>query len=184
MVACSPKSWSIFDPCSHFDPKDAQFDDAVVSSAIVWFKKTKPPANHRVRFSFGGTQKNPAIVKWISNRVLAGAEKWTRFPKQGPQRKHQGYRLGDLFVIKRGIVTGANDFFIIDEAKARALKLPKRYLRPILPVSRYIATDEIKSDAGVPLLAGERLFLIDCHLLALPRQPFATSQILVTHSPE
>jgi adenine-specific DNA-methyltransferase len=148
-----------------FDPNDAQFDDAIVSSTIVWFRKEKPPANHQVRFSFGGTQQNPTIVRQISTRVLAGAEKWTRFPKQGPQREYQGYRLGDLFVIKRGIVTGANDFFIIDEAKARGLKLPRRYLRPILPVPRYIAKDEIKRDAaGIPLLARERLYLIDCSL--------------------
>src|SRR5262249_24618916 len=37
-----------------FDPSDVQFADALVSSAIVWFRKTPPPRNHSVRFTFGG----------------------------------------------------------------------------------------------------------------------------------
>lgn len=29
-----------------FDPADIQFGDAVVSSAVVWFRKTPPPRRH------------------------------------------------------------------------------------------------------------------------------------------
>jgi adenine-specific DNA-methyltransferase len=146
-----------------FDPNDAQFGDAMVSSAIVWFKKEKPPANHKVRFSLGGTQEKPAIAKDISTSVLARTAKWTRFPKHGPEREYYGYRLGDLFEIKRGIVTGANDFFIVDNEKAQSLKLSRRYLRPILPVARHINGDEIDADSsGAPLLGAKALMLIDC----------------------
>ena len=38
-----------------FDPNDVQFKGALVSSAVVSFRKAKPPANHQVRFSFGGS---------------------------------------------------------------------------------------------------------------------------------
>jgi hypothetical protein len=146
-----------------FDPNDAQFGDAMVSSAIVWFKKEKPPANHKVRFSFGGTQDRPAVVKDISTSVLARTAKWTRFPKHAPEREYYGYRLGDLFEIKRGIVTGAHDFFIVDNAKIELLKLSPRYLRPILPVARHINGDEIEADSsGAPLLGTKALMLIDC----------------------
>ncbi|MDQ3802238.1 MAG: Eco57I restriction-modification methylase domain-containing protein [Acidobacteriota bacterium] len=41
-----------------FNPSDVQFDDALVSSAIVWFKKDLPPANHAVEFTFGGRWSN------------------------------------------------------------------------------------------------------------------------------
>jgi adenine-specific DNA-methyltransferase len=61
----------------HFDPNDVQFGDAVVSTAIVWFKKEKPPADHKVRFSFGGTQEKPSLAKDISTSALAR-------PKSGP----------------------------------------------------------------------------------------------------
>jgi predicted RNA methylase len=145
-----------------FDPNDVQFDDALVSSAVVWFKKEKPPANHHVRFSYGGTMQQPAISKSVSVFDLEHADKWTRFPKHDAEAEHHGYRLGDLFAIKRGLATGDNGFFIVDEAKAQSLKLPAKFLRPVLPSTRYIKTDEINGDAaGMPLL-DKRLFLIDC----------------------
>lgn len=145
-----------------FDPNDVQFDDALVSSAVVWFKKVKPPAVHAVTFSYGGTMQKPALSKAVSARDLECANKWTRFPKQEVEEKHDGYRLGDLFAIKRGLATGDNGFFILDEDKARSLKLPHEFLRPILPSTRYIKANEINADAaGVPLL-DKRLFLLDC----------------------
>jgi adenine-specific DNA-methyltransferase len=134
-----------------FDPNDVQFDDALVSSAVVWFKKEKPPINHRVRFSYGGTMQQPAISKNVCVLDLERTDKWTRFPRQDAEAQHDGYRLGDLFAIKRGLATGANEFFILDEEKAHALKLPPQFLKPILPSTRYIKADEIDADeAGVP----------------------------------
>ena len=147
-----------------FDPNDVQFDDALVSSAVVWFRNQKPPADHQVTFSYGGTLQAPAMVKKIKAQDLEKAEKWTRFPKSDPAVLHDGYRLGDLFAIKRGLATGDNDFFILDEEKIKAINLPKRFLRPILPSSRYIKADEIKADLdGLPHL-DKRLFLLDCDL--------------------
>lgn len=147
-----------------FDPNDVQFDDALVSSAVVWFSKGKPPADHQVTFTYGGSLQAPAIVKKIKARDLESADKWTRFPKCDPVAAHEGYRLGDLFAIKRGLATGDNSFFILDEDKAKALDLPPRYLKPILPSTRYLKSDEIKADkAGVPLL-DKRIFLLDCDL--------------------
>lgn len=145
-----------------FDPNDVQFDDALVSSAVVWFKKTPPPSGHRVTFSYGGTLERPNIVKKISVADLRRTEKWTRFPKNEAEDEHDGYRLADLFSIKRGLATGDNSFFILDEDRISTLNLSRKYLRPILPSTRYIKVDEIASDDdGVPLL-DKRLFLIDC----------------------
>jgi adenine-specific DNA-methyltransferase len=147
-----------------FDPNDVQFDDALVSSAVVWFKKAKPSLNHAVTFSFGGTMQAPVLSKTVSLHDLERSEKWTRFPKRDIEEQYDGYRLGDLFSIKRGLATGDNSFFILDESKARELKLPQQFLRPVLPSSRYIKVDEINSDGeGVPLL-DKRLFLLDCDL--------------------
>lgn len=147
-----------------FDPADVQFDDALVSSAVVWFKRQKPSHAHEVKFSYGGTLHKPAIVKYVSQRDLERTEKWTRFPKQAVEAAHEGYRLGDLFVIKRGLATGDNSFFILDQARARELDIPQRFLRPILPSTRHVKDNEIKSDGdGIPLL-DKRLFLLDCDL--------------------
>ena len=145
-----------------FDPNDVQFDDALVSSAVVWFRKQKPPAQHQVTFSYGGTMQAPVTCKSVSVLDLERADKWTRFPQQDVEAAHLGYRLGDLFAIKRGLATGDNGFFILDEDKARSLGLPPQFLRPILPSARYIKADEISSDkTGMPLL-DKRLYLLDC----------------------
>lgn len=147
-----------------FDPNDVQFDDALVSSAVVWFKKQKPPADHAVTFSFGGTMQSPAHLKSVPAIDLERTDKWTRFPMQGVAEAHEGYRLGDLFAIKRGLATGDNGFFILDEERTLELGLPRQFLRPILPSTRHVKEDEIGADDdGVPLLE-KRLFLIDCDL--------------------
>jgi adenine-specific DNA-methyltransferase len=147
-----------------FDPNDVQFGDALVSSAVVWFKKQKPPAGHEVTFSYGGTMQKPALTKTIRVQDLGRAEKWTRFPKHDAEVVHEGYRLGDLFAIKRGLATGDNSFFILDEERARSLNIPAQFLRPVLPSTRFVKDDEIMADAqGVPLL-DRRLLLVDCDL--------------------
>lgn len=145
-----------------FDPNDVQFDDALVSSAVVWFKKAKPPEQHSVTFSYGGTMQKPAISKNVRALDLERADKWTRFPRQNVEAEHYGYRLGDLFAIKRGLATGGNSFFILDDERVRTLGLPVKFMLPILPSTRYIKTNEIDADeAGLPLL-DKRLFLLDC----------------------
>ena len=147
-----------------FDPTDVQFDDALVSSAVVWIKNEMPTADHCVNFSYGGSLSNPATVKEIPACILKAEDKWTRFPKHDPAEAHEGYRLSDLFAVKRGLATGNNDFFILDEARVKELDLPEKFLRPVLPSSRHIKADEIHADDnGIPLLE-KRLFLLDCDI--------------------
>ncbi len=63
-----------------FDPNDVQFADALVSSAVVWFRKSPPPKSHAVTFTFGGTLLEPKVSRTVSARALAQETKWTRFP--------------------------------------------------------------------------------------------------------
>ncbi len=147
-----------------FDPNDVQFDDALVSSAVVWFRKSKPLTQHTVQFSYGGSLSSPALSKRIEVNDLRAAGKWTRFPKNDPAAVHDGYRLIDLFSIKRGIATGDNSFFILEEERALKLNLPPQFLRPILPSTRHIKVDEISADeSGMPVMT-KRLYLLDCDL--------------------
>ncbi len=60
-----------------FCPNDVQFDDALVSSAIVWFQKTLPSKNHTVEFSYGGSLTTPNERKYISSEILHNIAKWT-----------------------------------------------------------------------------------------------------------
>jgi hypothetical protein len=41
--------------------------------------------------------------------------------------------VGDLLKIKRGISTGCNDFFVLTDDEVRTRRIPKKYLKPVLP---------------------------------------------------
>lgn len=147
-----------------FDPNDIQFANALVSSAVVWFRKSTPPKNHTVMFTFGGTLLEPKFTSHIPVRNLSQEAKWTRFPRAGIRSKETVPTLSDFFHIKRGIATGDNGYFILD-AKGIALhNLPMEVFRPILPSPRYLPGNEILSDeCGLPLLE-RQLFLLDTRL--------------------
>lgn len=147
-----------------FDPTDAQFDDALVSSAVVWFRNAKPSGRHTVEFSYGGTHAAPAISRQIASDELANEDKWTRFPRQEVRLAANTPVLSDFFSIKRGIATGSNDFFILSREKIEEYDLPMEFFRPILPSPRYVCIDEINADEqGNPVLP-KTLFLLDCRL--------------------
>lgn len=150
-----------------FDPHEAQFDDALVSSAVVWFRKAAPPLNHTIEFTFGGSLPAPHTAKHVSVDILRGTQKWSQLPLASIQRKpNQDKRLmlADLFKIQRGIATGANDFFMMTPEQATLYHIPTEFLTPILPSPRYLPADEIETDnVGHPML-DRKLFLLRCDL--------------------
>lgn len=147
-----------------FDPVDAQFDDALVSSAVVWFRNDAPPENHHVKFSFGGTLASPSLVRDVPVSELKDEQKWTRYPIANEASKRGSVTLGDLFSIKRGIATGDNKFFIMTRGEIEERELPFECFTPVLPSTRYIKGNEIKADSeGMPLIE-KQLFLLDTKL--------------------
>lgn len=152
-----------------FDPTDVQFGDAVVSSVVVVLKKTPPPADHTVEFTFGGGLSTPQKTEFVPRGRLREARKWTAFPNHaGNDRRTlgdgHGPVLGDFFRVQRGIATGCNEFFIIDQAEAKQRGLPERYLKPILPSPRHLKTTVVEATAdGYPVL-DRVLCVIDCDL--------------------
>lgn len=147
-----------------FNPNDVQFADALVSSAIVWFKNAKPPEGHEVEFSYGGSLLSPELSRFISAIALTQEPKWTRFPNAEIRKKTQEPVISDFFKIKRGIATGDNNFFILNEATIKARKLPWVAFKPILPSPRHLSADEINADKnGYPSL-DKKLYLLDIRL--------------------
>ena len=149
-----------------FNPEDVQFKEALVSSAVVWFKKAIAPAAHSVEFSYGGTLEKPEISKRLSMKTLRESAKWTRFPQQAEKRQKskQPQTLSDFFTIKRGLATGANEFFLMTSARAAERDLPREFLRPILPSSRYLPVDEVlATEEGEPAI-DRKLYLLICNL--------------------
>jgi len=169
-----------------FDAKDLQFSDALISSAIVWFRKTLPSAQHEVEFTGGGTLLAPLVSRFVPLRSLKSNCKWsTYFRNYTKQRSlvsidevkspilsneyhsistSREYILSDLFEIKRGVATGANKFFILTDEQVQAYGIAQKFLKPVLPGPRSLSVDEIKADAkGMPLLE-KKYFLLSCNL--------------------
>lgn len=149
-----------------FDPDDVQFGDALVSSAVVWLKKAPPPPDHIVEFTYGGTLTKPNFSGLISVDTLRGAPKWTRFPlsSSSVQSDYKQLKLSDLFKIQRGLVTGANEFFILTPDRIAMYQIPAEFLTPILPSPRYLSADEIEADDVSEPILKRKLFLLRCDL--------------------
>lgn len=151
-----------------FDPLAVQFDDALVSSAVVVFRKYPPMAGGSANFTFGGSMAAPVLTEEVSLAELRSSRKWTAYPRASPPPAAIDGRvpqtLGDLFRVRRGIATGANGFFILTRPQARGLGLPEEYLRPILPSPRHVRSTVIeRAEDGHPRL-DRQLVVIDCEL--------------------
>lgn len=144
-----------------FDPRDMQFDDALVTSAVVTFVNHVPPPDHSVHFSYGGTLVSPSLSENVPLAELRQISKWTSLPHARIAPDNSTVRLADLFVIKRGLATGSNSFFILPRKDAIERGIPSQALKPILPSPRYLDTSIIEADSdGWPILP-EPLALID-----------------------
>jgi adenine-specific DNA-methyltransferase len=147
-----------------FDPTEVQFADALVSSAIVWFRKALPALDHPVRFTFGGTLLAPRLARTIPAGALRAEGKWTRYPRASARSTTTRPVIADFFRIKRGLATGDNGYFILSRQKIVERGLPMQAFRPILPSPRYLPNDKVGSDRlGNPLLE-RQLFLLDIGL--------------------
>jgi len=147
-----------------FCPSDVQFDDALVSSAIVVFENRKPKSDHEAVFSFGGTLTRPARSEHVPLEQLVDTLKWTGLPRQATSAgEPTRVTLGDLFTVKRGLATGNNEFFIVPRDKLKELGIPASCVRPILPSPRFLKQEIVDADTdGWPVI-GRQLALIDCN---------------------
>lgn len=146
-----------------FDSADVQFDDALVSSCVLTYKKSKPKDSHKFVVSVPNTVGSEKI---IDIEHLSASQKWNLLnTKKDSDDADEQIKLGDLFEVKRGVATGNNTFFMLTEAKANSLDLPVEFLRPLLPAPRQIKERVITADVlGLPNNI-PNYFLLDCPLL-------------------
>jgi hypothetical protein len=144
-----------------FDPRNVQFDDALVSSAIVVYEKRRPTAHHEVKFSYGGSLAKPEISELVPARTLQEHRKWSGFGRDVPSsrknRGDSGATLASLFTVKRGIATGANAFFLLPCSEAERLGISEEFLKPVLPSPRDLHETIIDADRrGYPRVPNPR----------------------------
>jgi len=151
-----------------FDPNEVQFEDALVSSAVVFFTNTLPCEGHMVEFSFGGTLSEPRVSASIELDRLQKMAKWTHLPYPAIDHNDDacGGTLADLFAIKRGLATGCNSFFVLTAEQVQHHNLPREFIRPVFPSPRELETTEIQADSDGGPLISKRRYLLSCGLPA------------------
>ena len=145
-----------------FCPTDVQFTDALVSSAVVVFRKSPPPSGHAARFSFAGPIECPKSEALIPLETLRRSKKWTQFPATTTVADTSELTLGDIFAVKRGLATGSNSFFLLTDPDIRNWQIPRKFLKPILPGPKFLIKDTIESLPDGSPDVSPQLFLLDC----------------------
>lgn len=148
-----------------YEPENLMFRNAMVSSAVVWFKNEKLSEDYEVEFTFGGEHSSPKYSKKILKSTLEKEHKWTRFPRKEERLQRDDIpQLKDFFSVKRGLATGDNSFFILTREQIEKHHLSMEYFLPILPSPRYLTLDKIDGDSeGCPKISNP-YFLLNCSL--------------------
>jgi hypothetical protein len=148
-----------------FDHANGKFDDALVSSCIIVYRK-EAPTNGTVAITSGDSFASPISQKHITRTRLENSDKWSKYLLESDSKATSTAKktLGDFFLIKRGIATGNNEFFILDKERALELEVPRQYLRNILPSSRYLPEHTVRFDEDGFLAVEKKYVLLDIDL--------------------
>lgn len=143
----------------------SQFSNARVSSCVVFFRNALPDRAGDVEFTTGGTVANPHESRRVARRELRTATKWQQLmTAHAAHRPEDGLTVGDLFRVGRGIATGANKLFVIDEGMVELLEIPEKWRRPVLPKAFEVRNPVIEADADGNPRAVPYKWLIDCRV--------------------
>ncbi|MCK6529284.1 SAM-dependent DNA methyltransferase [Myxococcota bacterium] len=151
-----------------FDAADVQFGDALVSSSVVFYRKRRvEPGAHLAQLTTGSIER-PSRCRLVSALELSASGKWSHFftktVRTAPTLDSPSVDLGRVLEVKRGIATGGNRFFIRPRTEFTDLGIPDRFLRPIVPSSRFLTGSVIgRGQDGYPDVPSP-LALLDCDL--------------------
>lgn len=141
-----------------------QFEKAMVLPAVVVFRNRPPSLEQKVLLTAGGTLNSPSTSEFVQLKTLSRETKWLISRRPSPKLDSSDIRIGDIFSVRRGIATGANDFFVKKRETFIELGIPEEALRPVLPKARTLETDIIeRNEDGYPRVHPQ-LCLLDYHL--------------------
>ena len=152
--------------CVHkFKADDVQFDDALVSSTIIFFRKGKP-SEKEIEFSCGEDVNVPSRKMKIERKRLTASCKWSNLFVEDTTNysSNDDCKLGNFFTVKRGIATGDNSFFVMNMDTIEKYHIPSKFLKPVLPSPRYLKEDIISSDNDGNVALTQKQYLFSCNL--------------------
>lgn len=140
-----------------FDPEASPFPDVDTNPIIFMIRRGSPTSQLLwARCTEAGT---PSLKDWVltgfrhhPGRGLLVYERdlqeaiYTGLSR--PPRKSQpdGPVLGDFAIVRRGIATGANEFFFLTRQRAKELGIPDEFLVPAIGRTRDVPGDVVDAD--------------------------------------
>lgn len=139
------------------DPRAVPFDDAMTTAVIACFEVGAEPQRLRLRLV-----ANPAQLDALGNGravdadALREADRWTTvFSEDRHTADHGMIPLKSIARVHRGLVTGANAYFILTRQRAAELGLT-RWCRPAITMA-----EEVLEADGIVRNGPERRLLLD-----------------------
>jgi adenine-specific DNA-methyltransferase len=148
-----------------YDPGDSQFDNALISTAVVIFRNRRPSTIGVATVSQGGSLAQPLETRHETLGDLAALPRWSLVSlKSRDFTSPDDRRLGDYFEVKRGVATGANSLFVLSDEQIMANEVPAEMVKPLFPRAKEILGGVLGSDEeGCPKPASG-LWLVDTSL--------------------
>ena len=127
-----------------FEENDLQFDDALVSSCVVFVRMCKCNDNHIVELTKGGSLLSPDKTMTLSVEELNKISKWQHAFRR---INKSGTTVGSFMRVSRGVSSGDDKFFVKDRDEWHSLGIEDDWLQPVLPPPRYLVPDIVTSTA-------------------------------------
>jgi tRNA1(Val) A37 N6-methylase TrmN6 len=134
-----------------FNRDELAFAGVLTTSAITVARKCMPPAKHHVSFH-EATLSEDAVTRRDANlrrtQDISPTGRWSSYfgnreADLTALTKDRPMALSDYVRIRRGIATGANDFFVIPQSVVDEWKLEPEYLLPVVASARDLPDDEL-----------------------------------------
>jgi hypothetical protein len=129
-----------------FRPEGLPFEDAMTTGVITTFTVGRRPKQLTVReLESSEHLANLTGGQTVSWEEAARCDRWSTLTRPRREAQKGMVRLGDLFRVHRGAVTGANDVFV---EGAYSQRLPERFLVPsITKAKELFSTNGVLTDA-------------------------------------
>ncbi len=140
------------------DPRAVPFEDAMTTAVITCFRVGAAPQSMRVRCVAQPEElRDLANGQEVSWSTLEQARRWTPLilEREAGSAPGDTVPLRTLARVHRGVVTGANSFFVLTRERARALGI-EEWCRPALT-----SAEEILHSNGIVRDGPERRLLLD-----------------------
>jgi adenine-specific DNA-methyltransferase len=160
------------DAIVHFNPTSRIFDGALTTSAIILLRRNRA-ATEPVRWC--SASNSASLIRLDLDRqpsyaanAMNPAEKWSSSFDRLRASEPPSAKLGDVARCVRGIATGANDYFTLNESDRRRWGIDRRDLKHCITKAKHLDAGTLYAANVRRLIEGDdRIYLLS------PRQPLS-----------